>query len=385
MSAVIRYGIVGGGNGAFIGEVHRQSARLSGRFQLVCGAFSSQAEQSLQSGLALGLSSERCYPDFQSMIEAENRLPANQRMQCVVIVTPNHLHFPVAQAAIKAGLHVISDKPATFNLQECRELAELLSDSNSLYALTHPYTAYPMIKEARERVARGELGEVRKVIVEYTQGWLANAIEGEGHKQAGWRTDPNRAGISCCMGDIGVHAFNIAEYVSGLETVCLSAELNRIVAGRQLDDDGTALLKFNNGASGILIASQICSGEENNLRLRIYGERGGLDWRQEEPNSLWLKFNDQATQLLRTGTAWLGSNTQRNTRLPAGHPEGYLEAFANIYRNFAEHLYDNSNGKNPDPGAFAGIHEALRGMAFIETAVVSSEQNNAWLEFPKLL
>jgi predicted dehydrogenase len=385
LSEVIRYGMVGGGNGAFIGEVHRQSARLSGQFQLVCGAFSSQADESLQWGLALGLSSERCYPDFQTMIEAENRLPTNQRMQCVVIVTPNHLHLPVARAAIKAGLHVISDKPATINLQECRELAELLADNKSLYALTHPYTAYPMIKEARDRVARGELGEVRKVIVEYMQGWLANRVEGEGHKQASWRTDPNRAGISCCIGDIGVHAFNIAEYVSGLETVSLSAELNRIVPGRQLDDDGTALLKFKNGASGILIASQICSGEENNLRLRIYGERGGLDWRQEEPNSLWLKFNDQSAQLLRAGTAWLGDSAKGNTRLPAGHPEGYLEAFANIYRNFAEHLNNNSNNKNPESDAFPGIREALRGMAFIETSVFSSEQNNAWLEFPKLL
>jgi predicted dehydrogenase len=226
---------------------------------------------------------------------------------------------------------------------------------------------------------------VRKVIVEYMQGWLANRVEGEGHKQASWRTDPNRAGISCCIGDIGVHAFNIAEYVSGLETVSLSAELNRIVPGRQLDDDGTALLKFKNGASGILIASQICSGEENNLRLRIYGERGGLDWRQEEPNSLWLKFNDQSAQLLRAGTAWLGDSAKGNTRLPAGHPEGYLEAFANIYRNFAEHLNNNSNNKNPESDAFPGIREALRGMAFIETSVFSSEQNNAWLEFPKLL
>ncbi len=379
MSATIRYGMVGGGADAFIGDVHRQSARLDGRYDLVCGAFSSDPKISLESGLALGLPEGRCYPDYLSMIEAEAGLPESERMQCVVIVTPNHLHFPVAKAAIQAGFHVISDKPATFDLAECRELSALLESSSCQYALTHPYTAYPMIQEARERIAAGELGKIRKIFVEYTQGWLAEAIETGGQKQADWRTDPQRAGISCCMGDIGVHAFNLAEFVSGLAVDSLSAELNRIVSGRCLDDDGAALLKFSNGASGVLIASQVCTGDENDLRLRIYGDKGGLSWSQEEPNSLWLKFSDQPTQLVRTGNPWTSKSSLNGVRLPAGHPEGYIEAFANIYKNFADHLLDSALDSKP---AYPGIQDALRGMAFVETVVASSEQDNAWMDIP---
>lgn len=376
--------MVGGGQDAFIGAVHRISARLDDQYELVCGAFSSDAERSKRSGLELNLSPERCYADYQSMFAAEAELPADQRMQCVVIVTPNHMHFPVASAAIARGFHVISDKPATLNLDECRQLANQLAESNCLYALTHPYASYPMVLEARERVASGELGRIRKVIVEYTQGWLAEPIEQGGQKQASWRTDVSKSGASCCMGDIGVHAFNIAEFVSGLEVSRLSAELNTLVEGRTLDDDGAALLKFNNGASGVLIASQICVGEENNLRLRVFGDKGSLDWRQEEPNSLWLKYLDKPTQLLRTGNVGIGERSLENTRIPAGHPEGYLEAFANIYRNFATQVRAHSAGDIEVDDSYPGIKEALRGMAFIETAVASHQQGNSWLDMPAL-
>lgn len=376
--------MVGGGQDAFIGAVHRISARLDDQYELVCGVFSSDAERSKRSGLDLHLSPERCYADYQSMFAAEAELPVDQRMQCVVIVTPNHMHFPVASAAVAKGFHVISDKPATLNLDECRQLANQLAQSNCLYALTHPYASYPMVLEARDRVAAGELGRIRKVIVEYTQGWLAEPIEQGGQKQASWRTDVSKSGASCCMGDIGVHAFNIAEFVSGLEVSRLSAELNTLVEGRTLDDDGAALLKFNNGASGVLIASQICVGEENNLRLRVFGDKGSLDWRQEEPNSLWLKYLDKPTQLLRTGNLGIGERSLENTRIPAGHPEGYLEAFANIYRNFATQVRAHSAGDFERDNSYPGIKEALRGMAFIETAVASHQQGNSWLDMPAL-
>lgn len=376
--------MVGGGQDAFIGAVHRISARLDDQYELVCGAFSSDAERSKRSGLELNLSPERCYADYQSMFAAEAELPVDQRMQCVVIVTPNHMHFPVASAAVAQGFHVISDKPATLNLDECRQLANQLVQSNCLYALTHPYASYPMVLEARDRVAAGELGRIRKVIVEYTQGWLAEPIEQGGQKQASWRTDVSKSGASCCMGDIGVHAFNIAEFVSGLEVSRLSAELNTLVEGRTLDDDGAALLKFNNGASGVLIASQICVGEENNLRLRVFGDKGSLDWRQEEPNSLWLKYLDRPTQLLRTGSVGVGERSLENTRIPAGHPEGYLEAFANIYRNFATQVRAHSAGDFEQADSYPGIVAALRGMAFIETAVASHRQGNSWLDMPAL-
>jgi predicted dehydrogenase len=384
LSKKIRYGMVGGGQDAFIGAVHRISARLDDQYELVCGAFSSDSERSKRSGLELHLAPERCYADYEAMFAAESELPAEQRMQCVVIVTPNYLHYPVASAAVAQGFHVISDKPATLNLDECRQLAKQLATSNCLYALTHPYASYPMVLEARARAAAGELGNIRKVIVEYTQGWLAEPIEQQGQKQASWRTDVTKSGASCCMGDIGVHAFNLTEFVSGLQVSRLSAELNTLVEGRTLDDDGTALLKFNNGASGVLIASQICVGEENNLRLRIFGDKGSLDWRQEEPNSLWLKYLDRPTQLLRTGNVGIGERSLENTRIPAGHPEGYLEAFANIYTNFATQLRSHIAGDFEESDAYPGIQEALRGMAFIETAVASQQQGNCWLDMPAL-
>lgn len=379
MKGKIRYGMVGGGDGAFIGAVHRHAAQLDDEYELVCGAFSATPEKSIRSGRALGLHPGRCYPDFNTMFAQEATLPRDVRMQCVVIVTPNHLHFAPALAALQHGFHVLSDKPATWSLKECRQLAATVATTGLLYGLTHPYTAYPAIAEARERVQRGELGTIRKIIVQYTQGWLAQAIERQGNAQAAWRTDPARAGASCCMGDIGVHAFNLAEHVSGLRTTRLCAELNTLVPGRRLDDDGTVLLHFDNGARGTLLASQICIGDENNLVLRIVGDAAALEWQQLEPNSLWLRHPDRSAQLLRTGTSAMGAAAQALTRIPAGHPEGYIEAFANLFRAFAAQLRAHHAGTRSDSST-PGIEAALRGMAFIEAAVQSSQGGQRWLD-----
>jgi predicted dehydrogenase len=374
----VRYGMVGGGEGAFIGAVHRMAARLDDAWNLVCGAFSSEAEKSRRSGAALGLPRERSYATYEQMMASEAALPADERMQCVVIVTPNRTHLPIALAAIANGFHVLSDKPATASLAECRQLAAKLRDSGLHYGLTHPYCAYPMIREARARIARGDLGAVRKVTVEYTQGWLAQPIEREGNKQAAWRVDPAQAGNSCCMGDIGVHAFQLAEFVSGRAVTELCADLHRVVPGRQLDDDGTVLLRFDNGATGVLMASQICIGDENGLRLRIYGDRASLDWQQIEPNSLWLRSTDSPAQLLRTGMPGTGPESAAAQRIPPGHPEGYIEAFGNIYREFA--LLLRHGGATSVPG----IGAALRGMAFVETAVASDAAGQVWRGLPDL-
>ncbi|HSC16719.1 MAG TPA: Gfo/Idh/MocA family oxidoreductase, partial [Gammaproteobacteria bacterium] len=331
----VRFGMVGGGEGAFIGAVHRAAAGVDQAIELVCGAFASDAERSRSSGATLGLPPERCYADFASMFAAEAKLPAGKRMEFVAIVTPNDLHLSVATAAFEHGFHVLSDKPATRTLAECLELRDAHNASGCLYGLTHPYGSYPLIVEAAERVRAGQLGTVRKVLVEYTQGWLAEPIERRGQKQAIWRLDPKRAGLSSCMGDIGVHAFHLVELVTNLRTTELCADLNSIVAGRELDDDGAAFLRFDNGARGVLVASQICTGDENGLRLRVYGDAASLEWRQEEPNSLWLKHAHKPIELIRSGGNGLGAAARANSRLPAGHPEGYLEAFANVYRHFA--------------------------------------------------
>jgi predicted dehydrogenase len=377
----IRYGLVGGGQDAFIGAVHRQASRLDGQYTLVCGALSRDADRAVRSGVELGLPPERSYPDYRTMFAAEAQRPEGERMQCVVIVTPNRSHLPIASAALSAGFHVISDKPATASLEECRSLARAVAASGLHYALTHPYTGYPMIREARERIARGDLGRVRKILVEYTQGWLASPIEREGHKQASWRLDPAQAGASCCFGDIGVHAFNLAEYATGRKVTAMSASLQSVVAGRVLDDDGAAMLRFDEGASGVLVASQVCTGDENDVRLRIYGERASLEWRQMEPNTLWLKHAESSTVMLRTGGPGMGAAATAATRLPSGHPEGFIEAFGNLYRDFAALL------RGGDEVAAArtnvqGIEAALRGMAFIETAVQSSAAGGAWMSLP---
>jgi predicted dehydrogenase len=376
--------MVGGGEGAFIGAVHRAAAALDQTLTLVCGAFASDPERSRRSGVSLGLPPERCYGDYTEMFAAEAARPAEERMELVAIVTPNDLHLPVASAAFRHGFHVLSDKPATTSLAECYALRDALNASGCLYGLTHPYGSYPLIVEAAERVRAGQLGTIRKVLVEYTQGWLAEPIERRGQKQAIWRLDPKRAGLSSCMGDIGVHAFHLAELVSGLRTTELCADLNSIVQGRELDDDGAAFLRFDNGARGVLVASQICTGEENDLRLRIYGDAGGLDWRQQEPNSLWLKAANKPIELIRSGGPTLSATARAHSRLPAGHPEGYLEAFANVYRHFAAQIRahgGNGNG-DPAPRAVPGIKAALRGMAFIETVVAASKSPQKWHAFP---
>ena len=384
----IRMGMVGGGQGAFIGAIHRIAAQMDNEIELICGAFSSDARRSLESGKALYLEPTRCYASYQEMFTREKQLPAEKRMDMVVIVTPNHLHFPVAKLALESGFHVMSDKPATLTLKEALELEAIVKQSSLLYGLSHTYTGYPMVKEAKSRVAAGELGKIKKVVVEYPQGWLASKDD-EQSKQASWRLDPAQSGISCCMGDIGVHAANLAEYITGLEITALSASLTANVEDRVLDDDGTVLLRFDNNAHGILLASQISVGEENNLRIRVYGDRASLDWSQLEPNSLLMKYPDQASRLIRSGVGELAQATITSLRTPAGHPEGYLEAFANLYRGFACKLrsrltLDNTGGhtqQETNALDVPGIYEAVRGMAFIENVVAASQSDLKWHPF----
>ncbi|MBC8190673.1 MAG: Gfo/Idh/MocA family oxidoreductase [Puniceicoccaceae bacterium] len=373
-------GMVGGGQGAFIGGVHRIAAALDQQIELVCGAFSSDPERSKASGKDFFLPVSRCYADFEAMMAEEAKLPEGERMDFVAIVTPNHVHFPAAKAALEAGFHVLSDKPATFNLEEAKILAGIVKKTGLKYALTHNYTGYPMVKQARDMVHNGELGKIRKIVVEYPQGWLATALEKEDQKQAAWRTDPKRSGAAGCIGDIGTHAENLAEYMSGLQIKELAADLTHFVDGRLLDDDGNLLLRFEGGAKGILHASQISVGEENSLNIRVYGELGGLEWHQMEPNSLLVHRLNQPTQIYRTGNAYLCEKAAAHTRIPAGHPEGYLEAFANIYRNFAADLAATISGQPASPHAsdYPTIEDGVRGMAFIEAVVASSRNNATW-------
>lgn len=382
MSRKIRMGMVGGGRGAFIGAVHRMAANLDGQIELVCGAFSSDPQRSKDSGADFFLPPDRCYGDWREMIEKEAALPEGERMDFVAIVTPNHMHFPPAKFALENGFHVLSDKPATFDLVEAKELQQIVEKTGLFYGLTHNYTGYPLVKEARELVASGKLGKIRKVVVEYPQGWLSSRLEESGQKQAAWRTDPSKSGAAGCIGDIGTHAENLAEFVAGLHIEELAADLSIFVPGRQLDDDGNVLLRFKGGAKGVLHASQISAGEENNLNLRVYGELGGLEWRQQEPNTLIVKWLDRPTEVFRTGLGYLGKNAAAATRIPAGHPEGYLEAFANIYRNFAAHIRSKLEGRElpqDDPALdYPKIADGVRGMAFINAVVDSSKANAAW-------
>jgi predicted dehydrogenase len=382
MSRKIRYGMVGGGRGAFIGAVHRIAAAMDQQIELVCGAFSSDPEKSRASGADLFLPVDRCYGSFEEMIHGEKARPAADRMDFVAIVTPNHVHFPPAKLALENGFHVLSDKPATYDLAEAKALQALVKKSGLLYGLTHNYTGYPLVKQAREMVAAGRLGRLRKVVVEYPQGWLATRLEASGQKQASWRTDPKRSGAAGCIGDIGTHAENLAEYVTGLQISELAADLTAFVKGRKLDDDGNVLLRFKGGAKGVLHSSQISVGEENNLNLRVYGELGGLEWHQKEPNTLLVKWLDQPMQVYRTGMGYLGDAAKAATRTPPAHPEGYLEAFANIYRNFAHAIRARLEGRKlakDDPANdYPKIEDGVRGMAFIEAVVKSSKANAAW-------
>ncbi len=382
MSRKIRYGMVGGGRGAFIGAVHRIAAAMDQQIELVCGAFSSDPEKSRASGADLFLPANRCYGSFEEMIKAEAALPASERMDFLAIVTPNHMHYAPAKMALEHGFHVLSDKPATFDLKEAKSLAALVKKSGLLYGLTHNYTGYPLVKQAREMIRAGKLGKIRKVVVEYPQGWLATRLEESGQKQAAWRTDPKKSGAGGCIGDIGTHAENLAEYITGLKIRELAADLSTFVKGRKLDDDANVLLRFRGGAKGILHSSQISVGEENNLNIRVYGELGGLEWHQREPNTLLVKWLDQPMQVYRTANGYLGAAAAAATRTPPAHPEGYLEAFANIYKNFANAIRARlSKTKLPKDSPaldFPKIEDGVRGMAFIDAVVASSKKNAAW-------
>ncbi len=378
----IRMGMIGGGKDAFIGAVHRMAAALDGEIELVCGAFSSSAEKSIASGKALFLSEDRVYRNFEEMIQQEKELPNGEKMDFVSIVTPNFLHYKPAMMALENGFHVVCDKPLAMSLQEAKDIAGRVKETGLLFCLTHNYTGYPMVKEARHLVKTGKLGQIRKVVVQYPQGWLATPLEASGNKQADWRTDPAKAGISGCMGDIGTHAENLAEFITGLKIKEMCADLTAFVEGRPIDDDGNVLLRFNNGAKGILHASQISVGEENNLKINIYGEKGGLEWSQMEPNTLLVKWPDQPVDIYRTGGGYLSSSSLAHTRLPSGHPEGYLEAFGNIYRNFAKTLRSVLAGETPAPEFmdFPTAEDGVRGMAFIETVVASSQSQDKWMK-----
>jgi len=374
--------MVGGGRGAFIGAVHRIAAAMDQQIELVCGAFSSDPERSKVSGADLFLPAERCYGTFEEMIRSEAKLPKEQRMDFIAIVTPNHMHFPPAKMALENGFHVLSDKPATLNLAEAKKLAEVVKKSGLLYGLTHNYTGYPLVKEARDMIRAGKLGKIRKVVVEYPQGWLATRLEATGQKQAAWRTDPKRSGAGGCVGDIGTHAENLAEYITGLQIAELAADITSFVKGRKLDDDANVLLRFKGGAKGVLHCSQISVGEENNLNIRVYGELGGIEWHQKAPNTMFVKWMDKPMEIYRTGLGYLGSSAKSATRTPPAHPEGYLEAFANIYRNFANAIRAREEGRKlakDDPANdYPKIEDGVRGMAFIEAVVKSSKKNAAW-------
>jgi predicted dehydrogenase len=383
MSRKIRMGMVGGGRGAFIGGVHRMAAALDGQIEFVCGAFSADPEKSKLSGQDFFIPSDRVYGSYQEMIEKESQLPEDVRMDFISIVTPNHMHYGPAKMALENGFHVVCDKPVSFNLQEAMELESLVKRTGLMFALTHNYTGYPMVKQARAMIRDGKLGNIRKIVVEYPQGWLATRIEESDQKQAAWRTDPTRSGAAGAIGDIGTHAENLAEYITGLKITEICADLTAFVPGRRLDDDGNILLRFEKGAKGVLHASQISVGEENALNIRVYGEKGGLEWHQMEPNTLKLKWMDQPVQLYRTGAGGLYPEATAHTRIPAGHPEGYLEAFANIYRNFAHCLQSKLEGKQPNPLHldFPSITDGVRGMRFIEKVVESSSSDQKWLSF----
>jgi predicted dehydrogenase len=383
MKRKIKMGMVGGGIGAFIGAVHRMAANLDGEIELVCGAFSSDPSRSKASGEMLYLPPDRVYANYEEMIWREKALPDGERMDFVSIVTPNHVHFGPAKMALENGFHVMCDKPLCFNLEEAYELQKIVHTSGLLFGLTHTYTGYPMVKQARLMIKNGELGAIRKVVVEYPQGWLSEKIEDANQKQAAWRNDPNRSGIAGAMGDIGTHAENLVEYVTGLQITEMCAEVSTIVPGRLLDDDGNVLLRFNNGAKGALVVSQIAAGEENNIKIYVYGEKGGLEWRQMEPNTLWVKWLDKHTQMYRTGVGALYPEVQAHTRVPAGHPEGYLEAFANLYRNFAHCIRGRIEGKEPDPvyTDFPGIDDGVRGMEFIYKVIESGKSEQKWVKW----
>ncbi len=383
MNRKLRMGMVGGGKDAFIGSIHRYAVGMDGLIDLVCGALSINPEIAKDSGKSLFFEEDRIYLTYEEMITKESQLSADKRIDFVTIVTPNFAHFAPAMMAMDHGFHVVIEKPIAFTLDEAQQLKQKAAETGRILCLTHTYSGYPLVKQARQMIKEGKLGKIRKVLVEYPQGWLSKLSEREGNAQAAWRTDPKRSGKSGCMGDIGTHAAHLAEYVTGLKITHLCADLNVMVEGRLLDDDGNVLLKLENGAAGVLMASQVAAGEENALKIRVYGEKGGLEWAQHEPNTMLVKWLDQPTQIYRAGGNYadrLSSFAVHNARTPGGHPEGYLEAFANIYRNFALTLGAKIDGTEPTPEMldFPGVEDGIRGMAFIDNVVASSQSDQKW-------
>ncbi len=376
--------MIGGGNDAFIGAVHRLAINMDGLAELKAGALSIDPVVAIESGKQLFLEEERIYTDYKVMLEKEAAMPTVKRLDFISIVTPNFVHFDPAMMALEKGFNVVIEKPITFSLEEAIKLKLKVEETGLTLLLTHTYTGYPMIKQSKQMLKEGLLGKIRKVYVEYPQGWLSTPLETSGNAQAAWRTDPKRSGKAGAMGDIGTHAFNLAEYVTGLKVTKLCADINSIVSGRILDDDGSVLLSFENGASGVLMATQVAAGEENNIKIRVYGEKGGLEWEQNNANTLLVKWLDKPTEIYRTGTGYLSSYARHNSRIPAGHPEGYLEAFANLYRNFALTLSAKLSGKTPKPEwlDFPGADEGVRGMMFIEKVIESGKSDKKWIEYP---
>jgi predicted dehydrogenase len=380
MKRKLRMGMVGGGLSSFIGPVHRKAAGIDGEIELVCGAFSINPEESRETGKALYLDSKRVYNTYQEMFEKEKTLPPDQRIDFVSVVTPNHVHFGPSKMALESGFHVLVEKPIAFSVEEAKELQKIVSKTGLLLGLTHTYTGYPLVKEARQMIKAGKLGKIRKVYVEYPQGWLSTLLEGTGNMQASWRTDPKQSGMGGAIGDIGTHAANLAEYITGAKITEICAMLNAVVKGRMLDDDSSMLLKFENGATGVLLATQVAAGEENNLNIRVYGEKGGLEWKQMEPNTLLVKWLDRPMEVVRAGQKYLSDEAKAFTRTPAGHPEGYLEAFANIYRAFTKAVRDYKPGKkiNAEKYDFPDVEDGVRGMNFVKTAVKSASSTKKW-------
>ena len=386
MKRKLRMGMVGGGRGAFIGGVHRRAANLDGNIEMVAGAFSSDPKKSKLSGKDFHLDPSRVYNSYQEMAEKEKSLPDDQRIDFVTIVVQNHLHFDVAKTFLQAGFNVICDKPVTYDLAQARELRKIINKTKKVFALTHNYTGYPMVKLAREMVKKGELGEIIKVVCEYPQGYAITALTGEEKAIANWRANPEIAGISNCMGDIGTHAENLVHYITGLEIDKLCADLSVNIPGRKLDDDGNVLVRFKGGAKGIIYASQVSNGDENDLNIRVYGTKKSIEWHQEEPNDLLVKDARAPRQVWRRGNDYVTGAAAENTRIPFGHPEGFIEAFANVYNAAAVAIADEVTGKYPRKSGydFPNIRDGIIGMAFIETVVKSSKSKDKWVKFPTL-
>ena len=383
MNRKLRMAMIGGGKDAFIGAVHRLAMFMDGQVELVAGTLSINPDIAVDSGRSLFLDEDRIYTDYKVMLEKEAAMPADKRIDFVSIVTPNFVHFDPAIMALEKGFNVVVEKPITFNLEQAKALQAKVEETGLTLLLCHTYTGYPMVKQAKQLIKAGTLGKVRKIYVEYPQGWLSTLLETEGNAQASWRTDPKKSGKAGCMGDIGTHAFNLAEYVTGLQVTDLCSNLNVVVPGRALDDDGAAFLKYDNGATGVLMATQIAAGEENNVKIRVYCEKGGIEWKQEDANTLIVKWLNKPAEIYRTGGGYNSSFAAHNTRVPAGHPEGYLEAFANLYRNFALTVRAKLNGEQPKEEwlDFPSVQEGIRGMAFINNVVESGSSDQKWLPF----